>query len=187
MLESPAIFMVAMNWTFPPWIFAGIRFSEISKDWSKSQTQLRDRYFNMNIVGTHFGGSLYSMCDPVYMIMLMNTLNKREFIVWDKAAEIEYVSPGTGTVTANFELSPELIESLEALAVGEKSIFDLPVTVRNKDDEVVAKIVKTLYVKRKRDLSVQNSETQEAKARASQKIKEEVEQDSTESIKEKTT
>ncbi len=29
---------------------------------------------NTNCVGTHFGGSLYSMCDPFYMFLLLENL-----------------------------------------------------------------------------------------------------------------
>jgi len=142
--------------------------SKISSDWYSAQTQLKSRFFNMNYVGTHFGGSLYSMCDPVYMLLLMNILNKREFVVWDKAASIEYKSPGTGTVSADFNVSPDLIETLQALPVGEKSVFDLPVTIFNEKQEVVATLVKTLYVKRKRDLSVEK----EAKVEVSEAVNE---------------
>jgi hypothetical protein len=31
------------------------------------------RWYNTNYVGTHFGGSLYSMVDPIYMLLLMNS------------------------------------------------------------------------------------------------------------------
>lgn len=162
-IQSPAVFRHAMNWLFIPWLAAGIHISKLAPDWTSAQTQLKDRYFNMNYVGTHFGGSLYSMCDPVYMLMLMNILNKREFVVWDKAASIEYVSPGTGTVSADFNISSEVVEKLQALAVGEKSVFDLPVTILNEEKAVVATLVKTLYVKRKRDLSIEQESPKDAK------------------------
>ena len=32
------------------------------------------RFYKCNYVGTHFGGSLYSTCDPFYMLMLINIL-----------------------------------------------------------------------------------------------------------------
>ncbi|EXE18898.1 translation elongation factor P domain protein [Acinetobacter baumannii 1440750] len=36
---------------------------------------------NQNLVGTHFGGSLYSMVDPFYMLILMHHLGSK-YIVW---------------------------------------------------------------------------------------------------------
>ena len=37
---------------------------------------------NQNYVGSHFGGGLFSMTDPFYMLMLMNVLGS-EYLVWD--------------------------------------------------------------------------------------------------------
>ena len=109
---------------------------------------MRLRWYNKNYVGTHFGGSLYAMCDPLYMLMLINILG-REFIVWDKAAGIEYLRPGKGTMTAEFRVEDALVTSLRQLAPGEKHIFDLQVLITNAEGETVAKVTKTEYVKRK--------------------------------------
>jgi Domain of unknown function (DUF4442) len=43
------------------------------------------RFWNRNYVGTHYGGSLYSMADPFFMVMLINILGP-SYIVWDKSA-----------------------------------------------------------------------------------------------------
>ena len=42
---------------------------------------------NQNIVGVHFGGSLYSMVDPFYMLLFMHHLGPK-YIVWDKTATV---------------------------------------------------------------------------------------------------
>ena len=106
------------------------------------------RIYNRNYVGTHFGGSLYSMCDPVYMLQLLNILGS-EFIVWDMSASIKYIKPGRGAVHADFVIKDELIASLKMLGAGEKKVIDLPVEVKDHDYDVVATIIKTLYIKRK--------------------------------------
>lgn len=105
-------------------------------------------FLNRNYVGVQFGGSLYSMCDPLYMLMLMNILGN-QFIVWDKASKIEYLKPGKSKVTAEFAIEDELIESLRALQPEEKRIFDLSVDVKDTEGQVVARVIKTEYVKRK--------------------------------------
>ena len=51
------------------------------------------RFWNKNYVGTHFGGSLYTMCDPFFMLILVNNLGSG-YIVWDKAATIRFKKPG---------------------------------------------------------------------------------------------
>ena len=66
---------------------------------------------NANYMGVHFGGSLFSMTDPFYMIMLATALG-RGFVVWDKAATIRYRRPGTGTVRAHFELTDERLAEI---------------------------------------------------------------------------
>jgi len=49
---------------WPPYLGAGIRVKEISPDFRKVVVELRQKWFNKNYVGTHFGGSLYAMIDP---------------------------------------------------------------------------------------------------------------------------
>jgi len=148
LIQSPRVFRHAMNLFWLPWRASGIHVSHLSDDWRSARTELRSTFYNRNYVGVHFGGSLYSMCDPMYMLLLMNCL-RSDFVVWDKAASIEYRKPGRGIVVADFVLSDELLERLMALQPGEKSIFDLPVQVVDEEDEVVAAVSKTLYVKRK--------------------------------------
>lgn len=93
-------------------------------------------------------GSLYSMTDSLYMLMLLNIMGP-EYIVWDMAAKIEYKKPGQGTVMAEFHVPDTLISSLQELQPGEKSIFDLTVDVKDEEGDVVAHVTKTEYVKRK--------------------------------------
>ena len=88
---------------WPPFVGAGIKVVRIADDFHEIRVALRQKWFNKNIVGSHFGGSLYAMVDPFYMIMLMNILGK-DYIVWDKFASIDFIAPGKGTVTATFSL-----------------------------------------------------------------------------------
>ncbi|MCX4198124.1 DUF4442 domain-containing protein [Methylobacterium organophilum] len=74
----------AMNF-YPPYIGAGVRVRHISADMRLVQVKMVLRWYNRNYVGTQFGGSLYSMVDPFFVLMLMENLG-RDYIVWDKAA-----------------------------------------------------------------------------------------------------
>jgi hypothetical protein len=146
---SPVMLQRSLNWFFTPWIGAGIRLETLSDDFRRARVILPLRFYNRNFVGTHFGGSLYSMVDPMYMLMLLNILGN-EFIVWDMAAKIQYKQPGKTDVYADFVIEDDLLESLFALKPNEKRIFDLPVDVKSLvNDEVIASAVKTTYVKRK--------------------------------------
>ena len=46
------------------------------------------------------------MCDPFFMLILLEHMG-REYIVWDKAAAIQFLKPGRGTVMATFHISPD--------------------------------------------------------------------------------
>ena len=73
---------------YPPYIGAGIRVQYITPDCRHARVKMALRWYNRNFVGTQFGGSLYSMVDPFYMLLLMPLLGD-DYIVWDKAGEIE--------------------------------------------------------------------------------------------------
>jgi acyl-coenzyme A thioesterase PaaI-like protein len=137
-----------MGW-WPPFLGAGIRVKSFSDDFREVTVELRLGRLNRNYVGTHFGGSLYAMCDPFYMIMLLHHLG-RDHVVWDKEGRIEYVAPGRGTVTAHFVLSEARIAEIRAQAAGGDRVFpEFEVDVTDEEGAVVAKVHKTIYVRLK--------------------------------------
>lgn len=134
---------------WPPFLFSGIVLTRISEDYRQAEVQLRKHWFNQNYVGVHFGGSLFAMTDACYMVMLMEVLG-RGYYVWDRRASIEYLKPGRGTVTARFEISDaKLQEILGHTAGGEKYFPEFIVDITDAQGEVVARVTKTLYVKKK--------------------------------------
>jgi acyl-coenzyme A thioesterase PaaI-like protein len=147
--KIPARYLrVLGNW-WSPFRGAGIRIIYTSPDSREIHVQMRLRWFNRNYVGTHFGGSLYAMTDPFYMIMLINNLGKG-YIVWDKAACIEFKKPGKGTVNVRFVLSEAEIQAIKdkADALG-KFEFEKYVEVMDTQGEVIAAVTKTLYVRKR--------------------------------------
>jgi acyl-coenzyme A thioesterase PaaI-like protein len=136
---------------WPPFLFAGIRVMEIGDDFRHAKVELRMRPWNRNYVGTHFGGSLFAMTDPFWMLMVMSSIGDG-YIVWDKAASIDFEKPGRGTVTAEFRLDDAVLDELRAAAAGGDKVlrwFEAP--VRDSTGDVVAMVRKQLYVRRKRD------------------------------------
>ncbi|MCB1033636.1 MAG: DUF4442 domain-containing protein [Acidobacteria bacterium] len=137
---------------YPPYLGAGVRVTEVADDLSRVKVQMKLRWWNRNYVGTHFGGSLYSMCDPFFMLILLEKLG-REFIVWDKAATIRFRRPGRGTVFASFEISPEAVEEVRREAQAQGVVEPtFTVQVHDKEGRLVAEVDKLLYVRRKGDL-----------------------------------
>lgn len=96
---------------WPPFLFAGIKIVEVAKDYRRIVTKLILRSWNTNYVGTQYGGSIYSMADPFYMIMLIKNLSS-DYEVWDKSATIRYLRPGRTDLLAEFTLSQEEIDSI---------------------------------------------------------------------------
>lgn len=133
---------------YPPYIGAGIHVKYVAPDF---HVWMNLSWFNRNAVGTHFGGSLYAMCDPYFMLILMEQLGA-DYIVWDKAGEIQFVRPGRGTVSADFHIPPETVADLRARADhGEKIEPVFQVDVVDKDGKVVARVQKRLYVRKKNE------------------------------------
>lgn len=81
---------------WPPYLGAGIKVSLLDEREMVVEVSMRLKKLNSNYVGVHFGGSLYSMVDPFYMLILMKKLGG-SYIVWDKAASIQFKSPGART------------------------------------------------------------------------------------------
>lgn len=135
---------------FGPYMGAGVKVDYIAEDFSEARVSMSLRWYNTNYVGTHFGGSLYSMTDPFFMLLLMNRLGG-DYIVWDKAAYIDFVRPGKGKVSAHFQLTDAMLEDVrQQTASGEKYLPVWPVEVINTQGEVVARMEKTLYIRRKK-------------------------------------
>lgn len=132
-----------------PFFGAGINIKFVSPDYREIHVQIKLRWYNKNYVGTQFGGSMYAMTDPFYMMMLINNLGK-EYIVWDKAAKIDFIKPGKGTLSVNFSMTEEQIQAIKLKAdTQDKYIFDIPVEVKNSEEEIIATVTKTLYVRKK--------------------------------------
>src|SRR6185436_20856164 len=133
---------------FPPFLGAGVRV-RASADLSTYDVRMKLSRWNRNYVGTHFGGSLYTMCDPFYMLILFEHLG-RNYIVWDKAATIRFRRPGKGEMRALFHIPPEKVEEIRAAADRDGKVEPVfTVEVRDEQEEVVAEVEKLLYVRRK--------------------------------------
>jgi acyl-coenzyme A thioesterase PaaI-like protein len=129
---------------------AGIRVREIAPDFRSVTVELRAKLLNRNWVGTHFGGSLFAMTDPLHMIMMMQNLGS-DYIVWDKAGTVSFLKPAKGSVTARFTLDPAEVEKARAAtAGGGKYEPKFRVDIVDADGVVVADVEKTLYIRKKK-------------------------------------
>ena len=138
----------AMNF-YPPYLGAGVRIQHIAGDFREIRVKMGLGWYNRNYVGTQFGGSLYSMTDPFFMLMVMENLGS-DYIVWDKAASIDFIAPGKGPVYADFRIDEVLLDEIRQHTAGcDKYLPQLHVDVHDGDGTLVARVHKTLYVRLK--------------------------------------
>ena len=134
---------------WPPLFGAGIRVKVLKPDLTEVLVTMKQRFWNTSFVSRHFGGSLYVMTDPFYMIMLLEVLGKGHSVI-DKAASICYLKAAKGKVSARFKLTENEIEKIiEKLDANEKPIewtFDIPIICEK--GITVAIVSKTLSVKK---------------------------------------
>lgn len=144
----PKILKFGMN-LWPPFLGAGIRVKHIAADYSEIIVSMKLRWYNRNYIGTHFGGSLAAMTDPFYMVMLIHILGS-DYTVWDKSSTIDFIAPGRGTVTARFTLNDAQISDIKRkTASSEPYLPEFSVDIVNESGEVIAKVEKKLYIRKK--------------------------------------
>lgn len=150
-LPRHRLFKIINLW--PPFLGAGVRLTRLDPDFKHACVEMPLTKLNTNYVGVHFGGSLYSMTDPWYMLMLIEILG-RDYVVWDKAAAIRFRRPGKGRVWAEFKISDDMIEAIRAdVARDGKTEREWPVEIKNGDGETVAEVKKTLWIAAKKPRS----------------------------------
>jgi acyl-coenzyme A thioesterase PaaI-like protein len=134
---------------WPPFLCNSIRVQSLSADWSEARVVLRLRPWNRNYVRSQFGGNLFAMTDPFWMLLVMHQLGN-DYYVWDKAGAIDFVAPGREDVYAHFKLDKNVVDELRAAAAGgEKVLHWFETEVKTASGEVIARVRKQIYVRLK--------------------------------------
>lgn len=136
---------------YPPLLGAGIRVNHVADDWTECRTELHLNRFNRNMQGTAFGGSIGSMSDAFFALLLWNQLGAG-YYVWDVNAEIEYRNPGISSVYGHFVVPREVAESIRAQTeTGEKVLHWFETDLKLADGTVVAHVRRQVYIRKRRD------------------------------------
>lgn len=134
---------------WPVFLFSGIKIIKKSKDFRYAKVRLKLRFWTANYVGTQYGGSMYSMTDPFYMVMLIKNLGPG-YTVWDKAATIRYLKPGRTDVFAEFNLSQQDLDEIKkTVEANGRMEWIRKVEIRNTEGELIAEVERTLSIKKK--------------------------------------
>ena len=126
----------------------GGRVKYVAPDWREIRVEIPLSWRTRNYVGTIFGGSMYGAVDPMYMLILIRRLGP-EYVVWDKAASIQFKKPGRSTLHANFLITDEELASIKSALEGTRSL-DRTYTVDLVDGSgtVCATVEKVIYIRR---------------------------------------
>ena len=123
--------------------------TKVTPDFREMEVKMTLSWYNKNYVGTHYGGSIYSMTDPFYMVMLIQILG-RDYVVWDKTARIEFLKPGKTELCAKFCISDQVLEDiLSKTKDGNRYVAQFGIDVIDTSEEIVAKVDKTIYIRKK--------------------------------------
>lgn len=143
--------MLKLLWLYPPYLGAGIRVTEIDKSLKRISVAMKLKKWNQNYLGTQFGGSLYSMVDPFFMIMVMMRIGKG-YVVWDKSASIRFLKPGRSEVRATFEMTDERLDEIRReVESNGKAEPQFTVDITDVDGVKVAQVEKWVHVRRARE------------------------------------
>ena len=73
-----------------------------------------------------------------------------KYYCWDYSGKIRYVKPGTGRVSAHIKVSDQLVQDIKAKATnGEKVLENFEIFIKDEQDQIVAIVTKTIYVRLK--------------------------------------
>jgi len=71
-------------------------------------------------------------------------------MVWDKQADINYITPGRGKLTAEFVLTDNELEHIkQQTEAGEKYFPDFVVHVKDSRGELVCEVKRKVYIRKK--------------------------------------
>lgn len=130
---------------YPPLLGAGIRVVEVKDDLSSITIELKSAFATRNFMGTQYGGSIYSMCDPWLMLMLAGRLGT-DYVVWDKAATVRFLKPGRSALRASFVITDADLERVRhELDTTGKSEPVFSVDVHDTNGVVVASVEKVIH------------------------------------------
>ena len=141
---------------YPAYRGSGARVTYIAGDFREVRIRLPLSWRTRNYVGTIFGGSIYSAVDPIYMLMLIRRLGP-DFIVWDKAAKIEFLKPGRETLHARFVINDGELAAIRAALNAQRSVDrSYIVELTDASGTVCARVEKFIYIRRRESTSTKS-------------------------------
>lgn len=134
---------------WPPFLGAGIQITFMSADALEIHLSLKKRWWNLNMNRTQYGGSIFSLTDTAYSVLINYWLGKKYFVC-DKHAHIEFIHAGKSDLFTQAKITKsDLKKIIKHTQKGEKHCPVFTLTVIDKDNTKIAQVERTLYVRQK--------------------------------------
>lgn len=145
-IGKPKLFKYGFNLS-PMYRRSTARIINISDDLLKVEIKLPISYKNKNYVNSIFGGSMFAAVDPIPMIQLINLLDKN-FVVWDKSAEIYFKRPAKENLYADFIFTLEELNDIKNKVSQQNEIEIVKTTLLTNKEKTVTycEVRKTIYI-----------------------------------------
>ncbi|MGW5438496.1 PaaI family thioesterase [Nocardia asteroides] len=149
MTPSPRRIRRLMN-LWPPFSFSGIHIEEIADDWTSVRVRLGVRWWNGNMNGKAFGGTIFAMTDPFFALMALGQLGDQYFAA-NTRAEIEFLRPGRRMISCEMRLPADVAARIGETALSQgASVTEHVAEVYGEDGELVARCAQSLHVSPRR-------------------------------------
>jgi len=131
----------------------GGRITFIAHDRRELRIKLPLNWRNRNYIGSLFGGSMFAITDPMYMVMLIHLLGPKYFVV-DKMGTIRFLKPGRSTLFATFRIPEEETTAIRQ-ALEHQEMLDRVYTVDLVDamGVVHATVERTVHIRKRRPVA----------------------------------
>lgn len=138
MVFSEKLGRVFLN-AYPPFLFNRIKIVSITNGFKGCRVKIKKSFWNRNMNGTIFGGSLFSASDPFYAILYWQIFERKGYKIqtWLKSAEIHYMRPADQSLYLDFEITDEqILEAEESLNTIGKYKRTHEIRYKSKDGDI---------------------------------------------------
>ncbi|MDO8988498.1 MAG: DUF4442 domain-containing protein [Sideroxyarcus sp.] len=133
----------------PAYRRTGGRVEHVSPDLTCIRIRLPLNRGTRNLVGSIFGGSLFAVTDGPHPFLLLLGLGS-EYVVWDKAASIQYRRPGRTTLYAECIVTPQELDEIRDVLTRQPDVDRVyRIEIKDGDGIIHAIVERTVYISRK--------------------------------------
>ena len=131
---------------YPPLLFLGVRFEQVSKDFREVELSVPMRWYSANFHGTHFGGNLCAVADPLPALICARLFDDVD--VWTRDNKVEFLKPARGRIHLRIHITDADMEDIRSqLDESGKASRTFEFDFTDRGGNVVAHVTNTAYLK----------------------------------------